>query len=144
MQVELEKTVGHLAARWHDAGAFVPAFPLLARGEPLEIRRLAEATGLGEESVDEVLRRARSERDSEGRLVELYGMSLCPTLQRLRIESKVLFACCALWCQVIPRLVGKEIEVEAVDPLRRELVRLVLAPEGIRTVEPKGAVTSMT
>lgn len=140
---ELDKTVGHLAVRWRDARGFVPAFPLLVRDGPLEIRHLAEATGMTEESVDDALHRARSERDSEGRLVELYGLTLRPTLLRLRIEKKVVFACCALWCHVIPRLVGSVAEVEAVDPVRRKLVRLVLGPEGIRTIEPQGAVASM-
>ena len=143
MQVELEKTVGHLAARWRDAGIFVPAFPLLARGAPLELRQIAEATGRSEETVDEALRRARSERDADGRLVELYGLTLRPTPLGLRIEEKVLFACCALWCHVIPLLVGTEVEVETDDPVRHERVRLVLGPEGIRTVEPPGAVASM-
>ncbi len=141
--MSFDSTLHSLAIRWKDAGVLLPGFSLIARGEPVEIADIAGAAGVPVDSVDKALEAARCERDEAGRLIDLYGMTLSPTLHRLEIESKIVYSCCALWAQVIPKLVDRIVKVESVDPNCRELVRLTISPRGVESVAPKGAVATM-
>jgi alkylmercury lyase len=136
-------TIRHLAVAWQEAEVLLPLFPLLARGEPLAIDRASQATGVPAAEIERAAAAGRCERDAQGRLVDLYGMTLAPTLHRIEVESKIVYSCCALWAHVIPRLIGQRIEVQSVDPVRRELVRLSIDPTGVEAVEPFGARATM-
>ncbi|MDH3524328.1 MAG: organomercurial lyase [Acidobacteriota bacterium] len=138
-----QPTLDLLAQRWGSAGPLLAGFPLLARGRPLPVAEIADATGADVHRIEEALDAARCERDARGRLIDLYGLTLTPTLHRLEIGSRALFSCCALWAHVIPKLVATTVRVESVDPLRREIVRLWLSSGGIERVEPAGAAASL-
>ena len=139
----LASTIRRLADRWAGAGTLLPGFTLLSRGRPLEIEELAAVSGVSVETLAEALDAARCERDARGRLVDLYGLSLAPTLHRLEIGGKFLFSCCALWAHVIPKLVDREVTIESIDPVRRSLVRLSVSPERVESTEPAGAVATV-
>ena len=136
-------TIQHLAVAWREAKVLLPLFPLMAKGEPLEIDRASQATGVPAAEIERAAVAGRCERDSEGRLVDLYGMSLAPTLHRIEVDSKIVYSCCALWAHVIPKLIDQRIEVQSVDPIRRELIRLSIDPTGVEAVEPVGATATM-
>jgi len=109
----------------------------------LTIEEIAAASGTTAERITNALAAARSERDAEGRIIDLYGLTLRPTLHRLEIGPKTLFSCCALWAHVIPKLVTTTVRIEAVDPIRREIVRLSVSPEGIDVVDPADSVATL-
>lgn len=140
---EIEATIARLAERWKDAGILLPAFPLLARGKPLPVEDIAKASGASLQEVQQALDSGRCERDSQGVLVDLYGMSLSPTLHRVEVAKKIIYSCCALWTHVIPKLVQQTVRVESVDPVQREIVRLTITPSGIHSVEPADAVATL-
>ena len=136
-------TLERLAARWRSAGPLLPGFPLLARGRPVSVEEIAAAAGIEAARVERAVEAARCEYDEKGRLIDLYGLTLTPTVHRLSIAGKILFACCALWAQVVPKLIGRTVRVESVDPLRRELVRLTISPDGIDSVDPSSSVATL-
>lgn len=136
-------TIDLLASRWGSAGPLLAAFPLLAQGRPVSVAGVVEATGTSAADVRHAVDTARCERDAQGRLVDLYGMTLAPTVHRLSIDGKILFSCCALWAHVIPKLVDSPIEVESVDPIRRELVRLSLSPSGVEASDTADATATL-
>ena len=136
-------TLEILAARWASAGPLLAAFPLLARGRPVSVEEIAAAAGAEPDRVERAVDAARCQRDETGRLIDLYGLTLTPTIHRLSIGGRVLFGCCALWAQIVPKLVGRTVQVESVDPARRELVRLAISPAGIDSVDPPGAVATL-
>ena len=137
------ETIDLLAARWSAAGTLLPGFRLLAEGQPLPIAQLAAETGVEIDSLRELLVSVRSEFDERGRLVDLFGMTLQQTPHRLEIESKVVFSCCALWAHVIPRLIDRTVGVHSTDPASKELVHLLISPDGIESVEPVDAMATM-
>jgi hypothetical protein len=143
MERSSSTTIQHLAVGWREARVLLPLFSLLAKGEPLEVDHAAQATGVSSAEIERAAAAGRCERDSEGRLIDLYGMTLAPTLHRIEVDSKIVFSCCALWAHVIPKLIGRKIEVESIDPVRRELVRLSISPQGIEAVEPIRAAATM-
>jgi len=136
-------TLDRLAGRWGSAGPLLPGFPLLAQGRPVSVEEIAKAADTGTRQVEEAVDAARCERDAQGRLIDLYGMTLTPTLHRLTIDGKILFSCCALWAHVIPKLVGATVQVDSVDPLQRELVHLSVSPSGVESANPPGAAATL-
>lgn len=136
-------TLETLAARWRSAGPLLAGFSLLAHGRPVSVEEIARAAGTENSQVEEAVDAARCERDARGRLIDLYGMTLTPSLHRLAIDGKILFSCCALWAHVIPKLVDTTVRVESVDPLRRHLVRLSLSPSGVESADPLGAAATL-
>ncbi|MCI0412286.1 hypothetical protein L0222_05720 [bacterium] len=139
----IEETIGYLAERWKDAGILLPGFSLLAQGSPVSVTDLAEVSGASPEALGQAIESGRCERDSDGRLIDLYGMSLKPTHLRIEAGKKIVYSCCALWSQVIPKLLGQEVLVESVDPICREIVRLRISPAGVQSVEPANAVATL-
>ena len=140
----ISDTVAHLASRWAQADKRIlrHVFPLLAEGKPVPVTRIAEAAGVRPSSVEEALQSARAGRDTEGRVVELSGLMLAPTLHRVEIGDIVVFSCCALLAQLVPALLERSVRVESVDPVSRRLVALDMGPEGVTEVEPREAVGS--
>lgn len=140
---EIASTVRLLAERWSGAGALLPGFSLLARGRPVSVAEIARAAGAETRQVETAVEAARCERDPEGRLIDLYGLTLAPTLHRLEIHGKLLFTCCALWAHVVPKLIDTTARVESVDPVRREPVRLSVSPSGVEAAAPPAAAATL-
>jgi len=140
----MSQTIGHLATRWAEADKRIlrHVFPLLAEGRPVPIRRISEATGSTPSLVEAALESGRAERDEEGRVVELAGLMLSPTMHRVMVGDVALFSCCALLAQLVPALIDRPVNVESVDPVSRRVVKLVITPEGVTEVKPKEAVGS--
>jgi len=138
-----DATVQLLASRWRSAGPLWPGFALLAEGRPVEPARLAETCGLGIDELDKLLNAVRSRRDERGRLLDLFGMTLEPTQHQLTIDGAIVFACCALWSQVVPKLVGRTVTVESVDPVDESCILLVVSPDGVDSTDPVDAEATM-
>jgi alkylmercury lyase len=137
------ETIDLLAERWRAAGPLLRGFGLLAEGKPLSIDQLAAGTGVEVARLRKLLVSVRSEFDEEGRLVDLFGMTLEQTQHRLEIGSNVVFSCCALWAHVIPKLINRSVAVHSTDPVSKELVHLLVSPESIESVEPVHAMATM-
>jgi alkylmercury lyase len=140
---QYQPTLEILASRWGSAGPLITGFALLAGGRPVAIEELAKASGVEITKIEEAIDAARCERDAHGRLIDLYGLTLTPTRHRLEIGHKILFSCCALWAQVIPKLVDSTVRVESVDPMRQELVRLSISPAGLESMDPPAAAATL-
>ena len=140
----VSETVSHLAARWAQADKRIlrEVFPLLAEGRPVPVERIVAAAGATRSSVEEALESGRAGRDAEGRVVELSGLMLGPTMHRVEIGNIALFSCCALLAQLVPALLERPVRVESVDPVSRGLVVLDITPEGVTALEPREAVGS--
>lgn len=140
----ISQTIGHLAARWAEADKRIlrHVFSLLAEGRPVPVRRISEATESAPSVVEAALKSGRAERDEEGRVVELAGLMLSPTMHRVMIGDVALFSCCALLAQLVPALIDRPVSVESVDPVSRRVVKLVITPKGVAEVKPEEAVGS--
>lgn len=137
-------TIDQLAGRWAQADKQIlrHVFPLLAEGKAVPVSLLVETAGTSPERVEAALKLGRAGRDAEGRVIELSGLTLNPTLHRVEIGEIALFSCCALLAQLVPELTGKAVRVNSIDPVSRRIVRLTIAPNGFATVEPVGALAS--
>ena len=119
---------------------------LMSANEPVDPADVARNIGVPVELVN-----ARLDswpgvyRDSAGRLVGFWGqaLSIIDAEYRFQVDGKTTFAWCALDTLFIPKIIDKTVRVEAYDPVTNEPVSLVVQPDGVRDVQPAGAVVSM-
>ncbi len=127
------------AARW----LFRPLLELLARGEPVSVDQLAAATARPTAEVRAAIDAlADVELDDQGRIVG-NGITLRPTPHRFTVDGKQLYTWCALDTLIFPALLGRPAEVESASPVSGQAIRLIVAPDGVASVDPPTAVVSL-
>jgi len=139
------ETIQHIASRWEqaDKATLRHLFPLLSAGKPVSPSRFAEIAKIEVFTVEKVLQMGRADRNSHGDVIGLFGFTLMPTLHRLMIEDVALFSCCAMVAQMAPSLAGKTAAIESIDPTNNKVVKIIISPNSIQSVEPKEAVATL-
>lgn len=89
------------------------------------------------------MRRAGADFDEYGHLIG-NALTLRPTPHKFTVAGQQMYAWCAVDTLFLPGLVGKPAEVESTCPATGERVRLVISPTGIDSVDPVGAVATVT
>jgi len=124
----------------------VQIYRLLAERGPVSSVDLAQATELDRDRVEAALNSWPGVfRDKEERVVGFWGLTstrLDPEY-RLQVDEKTRYAWCALDTLFIPHILGTAVLVEATCPVTGQAVSLMVDPEGVREVTPRGAVVSM-
>lgn len=140
----MDTTIEHLANRWAAADKQVlrHVFPLLAEGRPIQIEQIAEKAGTSVEIAEKALAKGRASLDAAGRVVELSGLTLTPSLHRVEVDGVALFSCCALLAHMTPFLLGRDVKLESVDLLDRRLIRFELSPTAVAAVAPAHAAAT--
>ncbi len=118
----------------------------LAKGEPVDDSRLAGALGV---SLDEARARRSSTvlsaltyLDAEGRIIGFGGLATIPMHHEFIVNGRKLWTWCAWDSLFIPELLGAEALVVSPDPRTKTPIRLTVTRDGVRQVEPEGAVVS--
>ena len=77
-----EKTIEHISLRWQQTNKILlrQLFPLLAQGRPVSPTQLAQIAGIDVPTVEQVLIEGHTDRDMQGNVIELFGISQTPTL----------------------------------------------------------------
>lgn len=119
-----------------------PLLRLLARGRPVGLDEVAEATGLPLEEVEALLKEMPDVETEAGRITGL-GLTLHPTPHRVTVDGKALYAWCALDTLMFPALLGSDVRVESPCHATGGPVRLLVSAAKVRSVNPAGAVVSM-
>ncbi|MFQ5679929.1 MAG: organomercurial lyase [Gemmatimonadota bacterium] len=143
---------------WHSLEAALPEFSPdeqraavtlyreLARGEAVSEEQLATALGLPTEEVREALARdsirAFIYPDEQGRVLGFGGLAAAPMGHRFELAGRTLWTWCAWDSLFIPEILGEEATVESRDPETGATVRLRVAPNRVRSVDPETAVLS--
>ncbi|MDP8928619.1 MAG: organomercurial lyase MerB [Actinomycetota bacterium] len=146
---DLEELAARIAAPMRTTGGETfleivpPTLDLLARGKPAAPEEIAAAAGKSPEEVRAALDQFPSaEWDERGRLVGA-GLTLNVTPHRLELESRTVFAWCALDALLFPVLLGRPASIESPCRGTGEPIRAEVTPAGIKAVEPLSAVVSV-
>ena len=138
----LTEQIGRLAA---DLGPdFVPLFQilkLLAWGRPVEVSEVAGELRMPLKETKAFLTRMGAELDAQGNLVGL-GLTSVPTRHAFQVDGHDLYTWCAGDTLLFPLMLGKTANVVSTDPVSGAKIRLTIAPEGVKTMEPSTAVLS--
>src|SRR5437870_1676082 len=122
-------------------------YRLLAEGQPVPRRELAQRLGVSVESVNPILDSWPGVfSDAERRIVGYWGLSIpgaYTSPHTLRMNGRTLSAWCAWDTLFLPQLVEQTAEIESASPGEAGIVRLTITPQQVERVEPVGAQMSV-
>ncbi len=118
----------------------------LSHGEPVSKSRLAEALEVATPGVDDLLGhpnlKCLTYVDNEGRIIGFGGLAVREMPHQFKVDGRTLYTWCAWDSLFIPGILGLEAEVESPAPGSTARVRLRVAPDEVKHVEPRSAVMS--
>ncbi|WP_219419322.1 organomercurial lyase MerB [Pseudonocardia nigra] len=116
----------------------------LARGRPVAVDDLAQATGRSAVEVRDALAGlSDTEYDEQGRVVG-HGITLRPTPHQFTVDGHRLYTWCALDTLIFPVVLDRPAQVVSPTPGSGEPVRLDVDPAaGVVALEPATAVVSV-
>lgn len=115
----------------------------LVLGRPVSRKRLATALGWPARKVATALERAPGvECDDRGDIVG-YGLTLRETPHAFELDGRRLYTWCALDALMFPPLIGKTARVLSSCAATGAPIRLTVAPDAVRDLEPPDAMVSL-
>jgi len=118
-------------------------YRLLAEGEPVSPERLAKTLDLSGSRVRETLSKWTGVYYNDSRaVIGFWGLALPEMPHHFQVARRKMYTWCAWDSLFIPGILGKTARVESTDPLTNEKISLVVAPEGVKEVEPADTVVS--
>ena len=119
-------------------------YRLLAKGEPVPVAQIASTLDLPLSKVEEVVSQWSGFYFNDDKaIVGYWGLSLGKTPHRFEVDGNTLYTWCAWDALFIPQIIGKTARVESTDAMTKEKIHITVSPDGIESVEPGTAVTSL-
>jgi alkylmercury lyase len=117
----------------------------LAQGHPVmgtQVDEIVAELGLAQEESHQFLRKV-TERNAEGQIVGIMGLSLNDYAHRLKVNGVTLSAWCAEDTLFLPIMLQQTAAIESPSPISKEKIRLTVSPDRVEAVNPPGAVVSI-
>jgi alkylmercury lyase len=117
----------------------------LAQGRPIPKGRVDQIIGdlgIAREGAYRFLR-TWAERDADGEVFGIMGLSLNDTPHRFYVNGTRMFTWCAGDALFVPAVLGRTATVESKSPVSGERVSLTVSPQGVEEVDPPSAVVSI-
>jgi alkylmercury lyase len=118
----------------------------LAHGEPVPRAGLAAALEVPTRTVDELLEhpnlKCLTYTDREGQIIGFGGLAVREMPHRFKVDGRTLYTWCAWDSLFIPGILGQQADVESPAPGTTVRVRLNVAPDRVKGVQPQSAVMS--
>jgi alkylmercury lyase len=117
----------------------------LAKGRPVtntEVDEIVADLGLEQDDAQPFLRKL-TERNAEGQIVGIMGLSLNDYPHRVLVNGVALSAWCAEDTLFLPTMLQQSTTVESHSPISGEIIRLTVSPERVEAVSPTSAVISI-
>jgi len=126
--------------------AAVALYRELARGRAVDAAQLGRTLGVSAAEAHALLQRDSIRTfayfDDRGRALGFGGLSTAPMHHRFEVDGRTLWTWCAWDSLFIPEILNRPAQVTSSDPESGDLVRLVVTPDRIESVEPDKAVVS--
>lgn len=121
----------------------VALYRFLSEGQPVPLKRVAEAVRLPEATVEATILKWPLFRDDRGAVIGFGGLTVAEMPpHRLAVDGKTLHTWCAWDSLFIPGILGKTATVESICPVTKARISLEVGPEGIRNPVPPTVVVS--
>src|SRR5438876_2139848 len=121
----------------------VVLYRLLSEGHPVPLSRLAGFTALPVDTIRDTLATWTVFFDDQNAVIGYGGLTVVEMPpHRFIVDGRTLYTWCAWDSLFIPGVLGLEAEVESPAPGSTARVRLRVAPDEVKHVEPRSAVMS--
>lgn len=117
----------------------------LAQGHPVpreRVDRIVSDVGIAREDAYRLLGGV-AERDADGNIFGVMGLSLNDTPHRFYVNGTRMSAWCAEDTLFLPTVLDQTATVESESPVSGEKVRLTVGPQEVKEADPAGAVVSV-
>lgn len=114
----------------------------IAKGEPVEVVRLAELMNQPAEKVMKLLGNGPVQRDDQGRVVG-FGLTLDPTQHQFEVNGRTFWAWCAVDSLVFPPMLNLSARIKSPCAVTGEIIEITVTPKAIEKVKPASAVVSI-
>ncbi|MCH8907556.1 MAG: hypothetical protein IH840_10740 [Candidatus Heimdallarchaeota archaeon] len=124
---------------------FLELLDLVSKGTPVssdESAKIASSLGLSEEKKRHWIE-SFTERDQQGRIVGLFGLTQNEYGHKFEIDGKQLYTYCGWDTLFLPQLLNKTAKVEVVDRQTKEIVKVEISPKGVISYSPTSALLSI-
>lgn len=122
---------------------FVQIYRLLAQGQPVPREKIATTLPISNDVVNHILSRWWGiYYDEKDRIIGFWGLTLKPMSHRFEVQGHTLYTWCAMDSLFIPEIIQKTARVESTCPVTGAQIRLTVAPEGVRHIDPASTVMS--
>lgn len=141
---DLEPHLRHFSPE--EQRAAVALYRELAQGRAVSAAQLGRALGISPARGRTFLQRDSIKPfvylDDQGRVLGFGGLAAAPMHHCFEVDGRTLSTWCAWDSLFIPEILGCPARVMSTDPESGEVVRLVVTPDRIESVEPDEAVVS--
>lgn len=117
----------------------------IGQGQPIlmeQAQRLASSQGVAGDVFAKVIQQF-CERDKDGNIVGLTGLSQNNHAHKFRVNGQLLSTWCALDALFLPILLNQTAEVIDECPVTREPIRLVVSPRAVEQYQPASTTVSI-
>jgi alkylmercury lyase len=151
MVPSVEQYWGWLEPHWRrfsleERRAAVVLYRELAKGEPVDVAQFSRALDVSPAAARALLERGSIKgfvyADERNRVLGFGGLAAVPMHHRFEVDGRSLWTWCAWDSLFIPEILGQTARVTSADPETGEVVRIVVTPHRIESVDPASAVIS--
>ncbi len=124
----------------------IVAYRLLARGEPVSLTELAEATSYTEKKIEELIAlipESAYERRPDGAFTGFIGLSLKKTAHELAIADRTLYTWCVFDALFLPAILKSDAVLTTTCPATRQEIKVSTHPENAASIFPQNPVMSI-
>jgi alkylmercury lyase len=121
----------------------VQLYRLLAGGQPVSRERLAETLHIPIEAINTILDQWWGiYYDEHSNIIGYWGLALPKMPHRFDLDGRTIYTWCAWDTLFIPQILQKTARIQSTCPVTREKIRLIVAPYGVKQIQPASAVMS--
>ncbi len=118
---------------------------LVAKGRPVSlqnIEHIATKIGMAVDAATYFISKV-SERDGDGNIVGILGLSQRAHPHRFELKDRVLSTWCAWDALFLPALLSESATVESSCPITKERIRLRITPKKVHKMSPSNCVVTI-
>jgi len=107
----------------------------LLKGEPMSFARFMDLLGMPAAEAEEILK-LHGEVNIQNHVVGFLGISLIETRHKMLVDGKTIYTWCAADTFIFPRYLDFAAQVQSIDPISGEVVKLSVNGDYLEWTDP--------
>lgn len=124
----------------------ITAYQLLARGKPVSLAELAEATSYTKQRIEDLVALIPSsayERQADGAFIGFIGLSINKTAHEFTVADRLLYTWCVFDALFLPAVLRTNALLSTICPATGREIKISIRPDGAAPITPPSPVMSI-